>query len=215
MRNVMVAGVGGQGTVLAAKVLAWAAAQQGRAVRSAETIGMSQRGGSVVSHVRMADAGERVHSSLVMRGRADLVIAFEPGEAARVLPYLAPGGTLVTATTPVAPVSASLAKVRYDARDIVEGIECAIAASPAHDGSRVVAIDDAQITAAVAAGRKALNSVMLAAATCLGCVPFTIEELKAAIASCVKPAYVKMNEEAVDATVRLMGLDATGDATCR
>ena len=85
MLNVLLAGVGGQGTVLAAKLLAQAALEKGWQVRTAETIGMAQRGGNVVSHVRIGDKGETVHASLVSRGMANLVIAFEPAEAARVL----------------------------------------------------------------------------------------------------------------------------------
>ncbi len=92
MRNVLLTGVGGQGTVLAAKVLAQAAQDKGWQVRTAETIGMAQRGGNVVSHVRMGDAGEEVFAPLLAHGTADLVIAFEPAEAARVLPFLAPDG---------------------------------------------------------------------------------------------------------------------------
>ena len=88
MRNVLLTGVGGQGTVLAAKVLAQAARAKGWQVRTAETIGMAQRGGSVVSHVRMGDNGEEVIAPLVAKGTADMIIAFEPAEAARVLPYL-------------------------------------------------------------------------------------------------------------------------------
>ena len=82
MRNVLLSGVGGQGTVLAAKVLAQAAQDKGWQVRTAETIGMAQRGGNVVSHVRMGDAGEEVFAPLLAEGTADLVIAFEPAEAA-------------------------------------------------------------------------------------------------------------------------------------
>ena len=92
MLNILLAGVGGQGTVLAAKVLAQAALEKGWQVRTAETIGMAQRGGNVVSHVRIGNKGEQVHAPLVSRGTADLIIAFEPAEAARVLPYLAPAG---------------------------------------------------------------------------------------------------------------------------
>ena len=94
MRNVLLTGVGGQGTVLAAKVLAQAAQAKGWQVRTAETIGMAQRGGSVVSHVRMGDNGEEVIAPLVAKGTADMIIAFEPAEAARVLPYLAPDGVM-------------------------------------------------------------------------------------------------------------------------
>ena len=99
MLNILLAGVGGQGTVLAAKLLAQAAEEKGWQVRTAETIGMAQRGGNVVSHVRMGDRGEEVYAPLIALGTADLVVAFEPAEAARVLPYLKPGGAMVCAST--------------------------------------------------------------------------------------------------------------------
>ncbi|MEC4175089.1 2-oxoacid:acceptor oxidoreductase family protein [Adlercreutzia sp. R7] len=122
MINVLLAGVGGQGTVLAAKVLAQAAQSKGWQVRTAETIGMAQRGGNVTSHVRMGSSGEEVFSSLITPGTADLVIALEPGEAARALPYLAPGGVLVTATTAIQPVTAALASQPYRAGDVVAAL---------------------------------------------------------------------------------------------
>ena len=78
MRNVLLTGIGGQGTVLAAKLLAQAAQARGWQVRTAETIGMAQRGGSVVSHIRMGDGGEEVAAPLLNRGTADLIVAFEP-----------------------------------------------------------------------------------------------------------------------------------------
>ena len=78
MKNVVLTGIGGQGTVLAAKVLAQAAENRGWHVRTAETIGMAQRGGSVVSHVRMGNNGEHVSSPLVSAAQADILIAFEP-----------------------------------------------------------------------------------------------------------------------------------------
>lgn len=203
MVNVVIAGVGGQGTVLAAKVLATSAAARGLKVRTAETIGMSQRGGSVVSHVRMAGPDEPIHSSLVMPGRADAIIAFEPGEGARVLSYLAPSGTVVTATTALEPTSAALACADYDGASIVAAIASSLrkAATPAGEAS-LVAVDDAAITRGVAGGRKALNTVMLAAAVATGCLPINIEDLKQAVAQCVKPAFRDMNTEAIDAAVR-------------
>ena len=91
--NVILAGVGGQGAVLASKLLARAAMGRGLSVKTAETIGMAQRGGSVFSHVRM---GEGAHSPLIGRGRADSIVAFEPAEAVRQLPFLRPGGMVVT-----------------------------------------------------------------------------------------------------------------------
>ena len=127
MINVLLCGVGGQGTVLAAKVLAQAAQSKGWQVRTAETIGMAQRGGSVTSHVRMGDGGEPVSAPLVTCASADLVIAFEPGEAARALPFLAPGGTLVTASSAVQPVTAALAGTAYRAADVLAALRAAFA----------------------------------------------------------------------------------------
>ncbi|WP_449316058.1 indolepyruvate oxidoreductase subunit beta [Rubneribacter sp.] len=194
MRNVLLAGVGGQGTVLAAKVLAQAAQEKGWQVRTAETIGMAQRGGNVVSHVRMGDAGEDVHAPLVARGAADLVIAFEPAEAARVLPYLALDGVLVTATTPVQPVTVALSGRPYRADAIVARLEAQLAGTPA----RLVAVDDAALVARVGS-RKALNTLLLARALSVGRIPLDLDDLRRAIEACVKPAYVPLNLAAIDA----------------
>lgn len=198
MLNILLTGVGGQGTVLAAKVLAQAALEKGWHVRTAETIGMAQRGGSVVSHVRMGDAGEDVLAPLVAHGTANLVIAFEPGEAARVLPYVAPGGVLVTAATAVQPVTAALSHDPYRAADVLAGIERAFAANGG--GQRLVAVDDQALTRA-AGSRKVLNSVLLAAALQTGCTPLTLDDLRAAIAACVKPKFVDLNLHAIESAL--------------
>ena len=199
MRNVMLTGVGGQGTVLAAKVLAQAAQDKGWQVRTAETIGMAQRGGNVVSHVRMGDAGEEVFAPLLAEGTADLVIAFEPAEAARVLPFLAQGGLLVTATTAIQPVTAALSDRPYRADDVLARIERSLAGSNA--GSRFVAVDDAALTAA-AGGRKVLNTVLLASALREGAIPLDLDDLRRALEECVKPRFVALNLAAVDAVER-------------
>ena len=193
MINILLVGVGGQGTVLAAKVLAQAAQSKGWQVRTAETIGMAQRGGSVTSHVRMGSAGEAVHAPLVAPGTADLIIAFEPGEAARALPYLAPGGKVISATTPVQPVTAALSAQTYRSGDVLAGIDEALRDADAS----FVAVDDAALLQQVG-NRRALNTVLLAAAVAMGAVPLSVDELKQAIAACVKPAFVDMNVAAVD-----------------
>ena len=193
MRNVLLTGVGGQGTVLAAKVLAQAAQDKGWHVRTAETIGMAQRGGNVVSHVRMGDAGEEVFAPLVARGTADLVIAFEPAEAARVLPFLAPDGLLVTATTPIQPVTAALSNEPYRASDVLARIDRALASTPA----RFVAVDDTALTAQVGS-RKVLNTVLLAAALKEGRIALDLDDLRRAIEACVKPVFVPLNMAALD-----------------
>ena len=196
MLNILLTGVGGQGTVLAAKVLAQAALEKGWQVRTAETIGIAQRGGNVVSHVRIGNKGEQVHAPLVSRGTADLIIAFEPAEAARVLPYLAPAGTLVFATTAVQPVTAALSKNPYRASDVIANMERALAGTQAN----LVPVDDAALTKA-AGSRKVLNSLLLAKALQTGCVPIDVEDLRAAIAACVKPRFVDMNLQAINVAV--------------
>ena len=102
MTNILLAGVGGQGTVLASKLLARAAMDAGLNVRTAETIGMAQRGGCVVSHVR---TGDDIASPLVPKHTADVMIAFEPAEAVRCLDYLAPDGAVIVNKKAVMPIT--------------------------------------------------------------------------------------------------------------
>lgn len=90
--NLLFAGVGGQGVVLASEVLALAAAAQGFDVKQGEVHGAAQRGGAVVSHIRF---GERVYSPLNLRGQADVLAAFEKLEAVRHAHYLKPGGVVI------------------------------------------------------------------------------------------------------------------------
>lgn len=196
MRNVLLTGVGGQGTVLAAKVLAQAAQAKGWQVRTAETIGMAQRGGSVVSHVRMGDNGEEVIAPLVAKGTADMIVAFEPAEAARVLPYLAPDGVMVSATTSIQPITAALSTEPYLAEATIASLderlnECA--AAPA----RFVLVDDEAVLSQVG-NRKALNTVLLAFALKTGHLPLSLDDLRDAVRACVKLRFVELNLAAID-----------------
>lgn len=196
MRNVLLTGVGGQGTVLAAKVLAQAAQAKGWQVRTAETIGMAQRGGSVVSHVRMGDNGEEVIAPLVSKGTADMIIAFEPAEAARVLPYLAPDGVMVSATTSIQPITAALSTEPYLAEATIASLDERLnerAAAPA----RFVLVDDEAVLSQVG-NRKALNTVLLAFALKTGHLPLSLDDLRDAIRACVKPRFVELNLAAID-----------------
>ena len=199
MLNVLLAGVGGQGTVLAAKVLASAAQSKRWQVRTAETIGMAQRGGSVVSHVRMASQGEELYASLVTPGTADLIVAFEPGEAARALPYLSRSGTVVTARTTVQPVTAVLAGAPYDGAAVIGALRSALAdQAPA---ARLVAVDDAAVTTAVGTSR-VLNMALLGAALATGGFPLALDDLREAVRACVKPQFVALNLAAIDEAAR-------------
>lgn len=228
MIDILLAGVGGQGTVLAAKVLAQAAQSKGWQVRTAETIGMAQRGGNVTSHVRMGSNGEEVYSPLITPGTADMVIALEPGEAARALPYLAPGGVLVTATTAIQPVTAALASQPYRAGDVVAALANSLQAeasreaaadaaatasqdanAPGVEGYPVplfIPVDDEDLVREAGAGsRKSLNMMLLAVAVAQGRVPLTIDEVKEAVRACVKPQFVAMNLAAIDTAVANFG----------
>lgn len=195
MLNVLLAGVGGQGTVLAAKVLASAAQSKQWQVSTAETIGMAQRGGSVLSHVRMGSEGEAVYAPLVTPGTADLLVAFEPGEAARALPYLNRSGIVVTACSTVQPVTAALSGQPYDGEGVIAGI-CAALAAQAPE-ARLVVVDDKAVTQAVGTTR-VLNMVLLAAALGTGRFPLSIGDLKDAVEQCVKPQFVALNLAAID-----------------
>lgn len=101
-KDIMICGVGGQGTVLASKIIAASAMAEGNSVHSAETIGMAQRGGPVTSHVRI---GEDAFSPLIPVGGADLLIAFEPSEAVRNLRYLKKDGVVIVNVVPVKPTT--------------------------------------------------------------------------------------------------------------
>ena len=96
VKSVIIVGVGGQGTLLASRILGYAMMNEGFDVKVSEVHGMSQRGGSVVTYVRY---GEKVASPVIETGEADVVLAFEQLEAARFLPYLKAGGTLAVSYT--------------------------------------------------------------------------------------------------------------------
>ena len=115
-KDILVCGVGGQGTVLASKLIASAAMNLGNTVHSAETIGMAQRGGSVTSHIRI---GEQAYSPMIPHGSADVLLAFEPAEAVRNLAYLKQDGIVIVNSVPVKPVTESLHDTGYDGSDML------------------------------------------------------------------------------------------------
>lgn len=108
--NLLLAGVGGQGTILASRIIAYAAQCSGLTVKLSEIHGMAQRGGSVVTHLRM---GEEVYSPLIEPGTADIIIATEQLEAWRWLPYLKEGGTVIVNSQQIPPVPVILGLKEY------------------------------------------------------------------------------------------------------
>ena len=117
MTDIVLCGVGGQGTVLASKLIAAAAMDKGLYVTSAETIGMAQKGGSVFSHLRV---GKEVGTPMIARGTADLIIAFEPAEAVRMLPFLRRDGRMIVNSHAVKPVTSVLKDSGYDGREMID-----------------------------------------------------------------------------------------------
>jgi indolepyruvate ferredoxin oxidoreductase beta subunit len=146
--NIVIAGVGGQGVLMASKVLAESALASRMDVKQNEVHGMAQRGGSVISFVRI---GAKVHSPVVLPGTADILISFEPLEALRYLHYLKPGGKLVYNKACINPSTVAAGLATYPG-DVAQRIA---AACP---GARAI---DALQVAKEAGNAKAVNMVMV------------------------------------------------------
>ena len=115
-KNIMIVGVGGQGTLLASRILGNTVIEEGYDVKVSEVHGMSQRGGSVVTYVKY---GEKVYSPIIDRGEADIILAFELLEAYRALPYLKKGGKLIVNTQSIDPMPVITGMAEYP-KNIVE-----------------------------------------------------------------------------------------------
>ncbi|HHW32435.1 MAG TPA: indolepyruvate oxidoreductase subunit beta [Clostridiaceae bacterium] len=108
--NILIVGVGGQGTLLASRLLGNVALKKSYDVKLSEVHGMSQRGGSVVTHVKF---GEKIYSPLVEKGEADIIIAFEQLEALRWLDYLKPNGKMIINDQMISPMPVIIGKAKY------------------------------------------------------------------------------------------------------
>ena len=184
-KNIILCGVGGQGTVLASRLISAAAMDRGWPVMSAETIGMAQRGGSVFSHLRI---GEEVHCPMIARGEADLILGFEPGEAVRMLPWLKPGGTVVTSDRGVTPVTVSLTGAVYDPAVMVEYLRKKV--------DRLFVLDAEKALREVGSP-KVLNLILLGAAIRTGALGITGEDLEAAMKRLIPEKFLKLNQKAL------------------
>ena len=148
--NILLAGVGGQGILLASEVLSEVVLLAGLDVKKNEIHGMSQRGGSVVSHVRY---GEKVYSSIIPEGEVDILFSFEMLETCRYLPLLRPNGRVVMNDWKIAPPSVALGKQLYPA-DLAETIR--------HQHPATTVVNGLEL--ALAAGNsKTVNTVLLGA----------------------------------------------------
>ena len=179
--SLMIVGVGGQGTLLASKLLGRLLVSEGYDVKVSEVHGMSQRGGSVVTYVRF---GEKVYSPIVERGEADYIISFEKAEAARWLPFLKKGGKMIVNTQQIDPMPVIIGAAEYPENVIEEMIAL---------GVDIDAID--ALTPALEAGSaKAVNIVLMGRLARHFDIPR--EKWMAVIEQSVAPKFVEMNEKA-------------------
>lgn len=185
-KNIVLCGVGGQGTVLASKLLAAAAMSKDIPVMSAETIGMAQRGGSVFSHLRM---GNDLYSPMIETGTADLIIGFEPGETVRMLPYLKTGGHVVVSTRAVKPVTATLSGSDYDAPQMLDYLKANV--------PNLTFVNADQACSDIGSS-KVLNMVLLGAAIRTGVLDFTISEIENIMKQTLPEKFHEMNLQALN-----------------
>lgn len=180
--NIVIVGVGGQGTLLASKILGVLGMKNGYDVRVSEVHGMSQRGGSVTTYVRLSNT-EELYSTIVEQEQADVVLAFEQLEAVRALPYLKSDGVIIANSQKILPVPVIVGNEKYP-DDCIEKIK-------AHGNTIIVDAADIAIECGTV---KAVNTVLLGVlATRL---PFAESDWLNAIVDNVKPAFCELNEKA-------------------
>jgi len=183
--NVVVTGVGGQGSILASHLLAEAALKDGREVKLAETFGAATRGGSVMAHVRVGE----VWAPMMMEDEADVVVSMEPLESLRVaVRFLKPGGWVLLNTRPWYPVDVAVGRQVYPS---VESIVDGLKKLDAH-----VLTVDATDLALQAGDARAANTVMLGGLFALGVVDISEESLFSAMADRWSSRLVEMNRKA-------------------
>ena len=181
-KNIMIVGVGGQGSLLASKMLGNVAMQAGYDVKVSEVHGMSQRGGSVVTYVKYSD--QEVSSPVINEGEADYILSFELLEAARWVSSLKKGGKILTSSQQIDPMPVITGAVQYP-----EKIEEKLKAL----GVDVTAVD-ALTLAEEAGSSKATNVVLMGVASTV--MEFSEEMWQNAINDCVPPKYIEMNRKA-------------------
>ena len=187
-KSIMIVGVGGQGSLLASRLLGNVLLAQGYDVKVSEVHGMSQRGGSVVTYVKY---GDKVYSPVIEKGEADAVISFELLEAARWLPYLKKGGHLITSTQQIDPMPVITGAAEYP-EDLVGKLRAA--------GAELVAVDALSL-AEQAGTSKASNVVLMGVLAAR--MDYPMELWQKAIEQCVPAKFLDLNKKAFE-----LGLNA-------
>ncbi|MBO4750313.1 MAG: indolepyruvate oxidoreductase subunit beta [Lachnospiraceae bacterium] len=181
-KNIMIVGVGGQGSLLASKLLGHLLLTEGYDVKVSEVHGMSQRGGSVVTYVRF---GEKVYSPIIDKGQADFIVSFEKLEAARYLEFLKADGRIVVNTQEIDPMPVITGAAQYPA-ELVEKMEAA--------GAKVDAMDCLSL-AEQAGSAKAVNIVLMGRLSrYFDEIP--VEKWQKAIEECVPAKFLELNQKA-------------------
>ncbi len=180
-KNVMIVGVGGQGSLLASKLLGRLLLTKGYDIKVSEVHGMSQRGGSVVTYVRY---GEKVYSPIIDRGEADFIVSFELLEAARWTEFLKPGGKIVTNTQQINPMPVITGAAEYPA-DL---------AGKMKDAGVDIDAFDALSLAEEAGSSKAVNIVLMGRLS--NYFDATVDEWMKAIEESVPEKFLEMNKKA-------------------
>ena len=181
-KNIMIVGVGGQGTLLASRLLGNAAVSAGFDVKVSEVHGMSQRGGSVVTYVRY---GDKVYSPIVEKGCADVILAFEELEAYRWIEYLKPEGTLIVNTQQKDPMPVITGAMEYP-KNILQTLR--------DKGIHTVTVNALE-KAQQAGTAKAVNVVLMGVFAALS--PMKREQFEAALTATVPSKFWEMNQKAL------------------
>lgn len=182
-KSIMIVGVGGQGSLLASRIIGNVLLSQGFDVKVSEVHGMSQRGGSVVTYVKY---GDKVYSPVIEKGEADIIVSFELLEAARWLSYLKKGGHLITSTQTLDPMPVITGAAQYPT-DIVEKIKGL--------GVDIIAADALSL-AEEAGNAKASNVVLMGLIASK--MSFDDEVWKDAIKNCVPEKFLELNLKAFE-----------------
>ncbi len=184
-KNILLTGVGGQGTILAAKMLTIGLMEAGYDVKMSEIHGMSQRGGDVTSQVRYSD--DKVYSPVIEKGTADIIVSFEKIEALRRLDYLKEGGIVIVNTEEIPSMTVLTGQQEYP-EDVIEEIKSA--------AGRVVELDASQKA-------QELGTIKAANVILLGALVKAMElehiDWDGIIRSNVKEAFVDLNLQAIKA----------------
>lgn len=185
-KNIILCGVGGQGTVLASKLIAYTAMAKKLNVMSAETIGMAQKGGSVFSYLRI---GDNIYSPMIGLGKADIIVGFEPAEAVRMLPYLKNDGLVIVNSKAVIPVTASLSGSGYNADDMLAYLKKHV--------DRLIVVDTEKACEDIGTS-KVTNMLMLNVLVNSGEMEFTTDDIKDAVRAKLNKRFHELNFKALD-----------------